>query len=105
MALAIERLRSSPRQPVYSELFFLASPYTKFQYPVSSLGPLDLLQRATGLSWPRLFARINAARVSYREQRPVTGRTRVISPIDPPSSCRHRQRQAHPSSFRLMLSF
>jgi len=61
MALAIERLRSSPKQPVYSELFFLARPYTKFQYPVSSLVPLDLLQRATGLSWPRLFARLNVA--------------------------------------------
>ena len=61
MALAIERLRSSPGQPVYSQLFFLARPYTKFQYPVSSLVPLDLLQRATGLSWPRLFARLNAA--------------------------------------------
>lgn len=61
MALAIDRLRSSPGQSVYSELFFLARPYRTFQYPVSSLVPMDLLQRVTGLSWPRLFARLNYA--------------------------------------------
>ncbi len=57
MAEAIEHLRANPNVPLYSQLFF--DEHTKFQYPISSLLFLDLVQRATGFAWPRVIAIFN----------------------------------------------
>ena len=46
MVTAIELLRADPGQALYSHLFFDLG--EKFQYPVTSLLPLDLLQRFWG---------------------------------------------------------
>ena len=59
MYKAIEHLREHPDVPIYSKLFF--TDHTKFQYPLSSLLPLDLLQRIANLSQETLFQVLNTA--------------------------------------------
>lgn len=58
MYKAIQHLREHPDIPVYSELFFRQK--IKFQYPLSSLLPLDLLQASAKLSREMLFLVLNA---------------------------------------------
>jgi len=57
MYKAILHLREHPDIPIYSELFFAQQ--TKFQYPLSSLLPLDLLQRLADISQETLFLVLN----------------------------------------------
>ena len=57
MVTAIELLRADPGQALYSHLFFDLG--EKFQYPVTSLLPLDLLQRFWGAPWPRVIQALN----------------------------------------------
>ena len=57
MYKAIEDLREHPDIPIYSKLFF--TDHTKFQYPLSSLLPLDLLQRIADISQETLFQVLN----------------------------------------------
>jgi len=57
MYKAILHLREHPDIPIYSELFFTQQ--TKFQYPLSSLVPLDLLQQTAGIAQETLFHVLN----------------------------------------------
>jgi len=57
MVTAIELLRAEPGQGVYGHLFFTLR--EKFQYPITSLLPLDLLQRVWGAPWPRVMHALN----------------------------------------------
>ena len=57
MSAAIEQLRADPQTPLYQKIFF--TDLVKFQYPISSLLPLDLAQRASGLSWDTLISLLN----------------------------------------------
>lgn len=57
MYQAIEHLREHPDVPIYTELFF--NQKTKFQYPLSSLVPLDLFQQATDIAQVTLFKVLN----------------------------------------------
>jgi len=59
MYKAILHLREKPDIPIYSELFFAEQ--TKFQYPLSSLLPLDLLQRIADIAQETLFKVLNMA--------------------------------------------
>ncbi len=57
MSAAVEQLRADPATPLYHKIFF--TDLIKFQYPISSLLPLDLAQRASGLSWDTLISLLN----------------------------------------------
>lgn len=57
MSAAVEQLRVDPATPLYHKIFF--TDLVKFQYPISSLLPLDLAQRASGLSWDTLISLLN----------------------------------------------
>ena len=57
MFKAIEHLRSTSGVPLYEQIFF--NDQVKFQYPLSSLLPLDYIQRVTGISNSGLMKIIN----------------------------------------------
>ncbi len=59
MYKAIQHLREHPDIPIYSQLFFKEN--TKFQYPLSSLLPLDLLQQSADIARVTLFKILNMA--------------------------------------------
>ncbi len=59
MYKAIQHLRQNPDIPIYSKLFF--TDHTKFQYPLSSLLPIDLFQRLADISQETLFRVLNTS--------------------------------------------
>ena len=58
MIRAIEHLRTFSEVPLYGKIFF--ADQVKFQYPISSLVGIDLLQRASGASWETVCHILNA---------------------------------------------
>jgi hypothetical protein len=57
MIAAIDHLRTTPEVPVYQAIFF--DDKIKFQYPVSSLVAIDLLQKLSGLRWETIISLLN----------------------------------------------
>jgi hypothetical protein len=57
MIVAIDHLRATPEVPVYQAIFF--GDKIKFQYPVSSLVAIDLLQKVSGLRWETVISLLN----------------------------------------------